>query len=222
MRETKKTCPERSRGKGKVVIVSGPSGVGKSTICREVAKRLNNTYLSVSVTTRPRGPGETHGQDYWFISEQEFAERIRQGLLLEYAEVFGHLYGTPKDKVDEQLMAGKTVILEIDVQGAKQAKAIYPDAVMIFILPPSAKVLADRMGRRGRDDTEEAEERLGGASSEIAAAWQYYQHLVINEDLQQAVKEVVQIIQGTSLSERSADENPQANVGRDDVRRAQK
>jgi len=210
------------QGKGKLVIVSGPSGVGKSTICREVAKRLNNIYLSVSVTTRPRGPGETHGQDYWFISEQEFAERIRQGLLLEYAEVFGHLYGTPKDKVDEAVKAGKTVILEIDVQGAKQAKTIYPDAVMIFILPPSAKVLADRMGRRGREDTEEAEERLDGASSEIAAAWQYYQHLVINEDLQQAVKEVVQIIQGTSLSERSADENPQANVGRDDVRRAQK
>jgi len=207
--------------KGKVVIVSGPSGVGKSTICREVAKRLNNIYLSVSVTTRPRSRGETHGQDYWFISEQEFAERINKGLLLEYAEVFGHLYGTPKDKVDQQLMAGKTVILEIDIQGAKQAKTIYPDAVMIFILPPSAKVLADRMGHRGREDTEEAEERLGGASVEIAAAWQYYEHIVINEDLQQAVEEIVQIIQGISLSKRSADENPQANVGRDDVRRAQ-
>jgi len=200
--------------------VSGPSGVGKSTICRQAVKHLDNVYLSISITSRPRGQGETHGKDYWFVSEQEFQERINKGLLLEYAEVFGHLYGTPKDKVDEELKAGKTVILEIDVQGAKQAKIVYPGALMIFILPPSEKVLAERMNRRGREDTEEAEGRLEEASSEIAAAWQYYQHLVINEDLQQAIKEVVQIIQETSLSESSADEN-QANVGRNDVRRAQ-
>ena len=197
---------------GKVVIVSGPSGVGKSTVCREVAKRLNDVYLSISVTTRPRGPAETHGKDYWFISEQEFQERIEKGLLLEHAEVFGHLYGTPKEKVDEALQAGKTVILEIDVQGARQAKVVVPDAVMIFILPPSARVLAERMGRRGREDSETAEERLDGASGEIAAAWQYYEHMVINEDLQQAVKEVVQIIQGDPRDE-SRDGNDQANVG---------
>jgi guanylate kinase len=198
--------------KGKVVIVSGPSGVGKSTICREVVRRLNDVYLSVSVTTRPRGPAETHGKDYWFISEQEFQKRIKKGLLLEHAEVFGHLYGTPKDKVDEAVQAGKTVILEIDVQGAKQAKSVFPDAVMIFILPPSAKVLAERMGRRGREDAETAEERLDGASSEIAAAWQYYEYMVINEDLQQAVKEVVQIIQGHPR-DKSQDKNNKANVG---------
>jgi guanylate kinase len=180
--------------KGKVVIVSGPSGVGKSTICKQVVNQLNNVYLSVSITTRPRGQGENHGKDYWFVSEQEFQERINKGLLLEYAEVFGHLYGTPKDKVDQELKAGKTVILEIDVQGAKQAKIVYPDATMIFILPPSAKVLAERMSRRGREDTEEAEERLVEAGSEVAAAWQYYEHMVINENLQQAVKEIVQII----------------------------
>lgn len=194
---------EQKNKEGKVVIVSGPSGVGKSTICKGVAEKLNNVYLSVSVTTRPRGPGETHGKDYWFISKEEFQERIDKGLLLEYAEVFGHLYGTPKDKVDKALQAGKTVILEIDVQGAKQAKTIFPDAVMIFILPPSAKVLAERMDRRGREDTDTAEKRLDGASSEIAAAWQYYQHMVINEDLQQAVKEVVQIIQGTLIRDKS-------------------
>jgi len=180
--------------KGKVVIVSGPSGVGKSTICKEVAKRLNNVYLSVSITTRPRSETEVDGQDYWFISEQEFQERIDKGLLLEYAEVFGHLYGTPKDKVDEALKRARTVILEIDVQGAKQTKAIFPDAVMIFILPPSAKTLAERMNRRGREGSEAAEERLDGADAEIAAAWQYYKHMVINEDLQQAVSECVQII----------------------------
>jgi guanylate kinase len=187
-------CDSVSR-EPKVVIVSGPSGVGKSTICKEVVKRLKNVYLSVSLTTRPKSKSETHGQDYWFISKQEFQERINKGLLLEYAEVFGHLYGTPKDKVEQALQAGKTVILEIDVQGAKQAKAVFPDAIMIFILPPSAKALAERMNRRGREDTQKAEARLGEASSEIAAAWQYYQHMVINEDLHQAVEEVIQIIQ---------------------------
>jgi len=185
---------EAKSGKGKVVIVSGPSGVGKSTICKDVVKRLNNVDLSVSVTTRPRSETEMDGGDYWFISEEEFQERINKGLLLEYAEVFGHLYGTPKGKVDESLQRGRTVILEIDVQGAKQAKAIFPDALMIFILPPSAKTLAERMNRRGREGSEAAEERLDGAGAEIAAAWQYYKHMVINEDLQQAVSECVQII----------------------------
>jgi len=180
---------------GKVVIVSGPSGVGKSTICKEVAKRLNNVYLSVSVTTRPRSQAETDGQDYWFISENEFKQRINKGLLLEHAEVFGHLYGTPKDKVEEALRRGSSAILEIDVQGAKQVKRIYKNAVMIFIFPPNQRELAERMKLRGREDVQSAEERLEGASGEIAAAWQYYKHLVINDDLQQAVSEVVEIIQ---------------------------
>jgi len=187
---------ETKRDKGKVVIVSGPSGVGKSTICKEVVKRLNNVYLSVSVTTRPRGEAEVDGEDYWFVSEREFQERIDKGLLLEYAEVFGHLYGTPKDKVDAALQAGKSVILEIDVQGAKQAKRIYRDIVMIFILAPSQKELAERMKLRGREDIETAQERLDKAGTEIAAAWQYYEHMVINDDLQQAVSEVIQIIRG--------------------------
>ena len=182
--------------RGKVVIVSGPSGVGKSTICKGVVERLADVCLSVSVTTRPKSESEVDGGDYWFVSEEEFRERVEKGLLLEYAEVFGHLYGTPRDKVEEVLEAGKAVILEIDVQGAKQVKAIFPDAVMIFILPPSAKTLAERMDHRGRDDDEVAEERLDGAGAEIAAAWQYYKHMVINDDLQQAVDECVQIIEG--------------------------
>ncbi len=182
------------RDKGKVVVVSGPSGVGKSTICKEVVNRLNNAHISVSVTTRPKGESEVDGRDYWFISEEQFQRRINKGLLLEYAEVFGHLYGTPKDKVEEALQAGETIILEIDVQGAKQVKVIYPAAVMIFILPPSQKELAERMDLRGREGSEATEERLNGASTEIAAAWQYYEYMVINGDLEQAVKEVVQII----------------------------
>jgi guanylate kinase len=184
-----------NNGKGKVVIMSGPSGVGKSTICKEIVRRLDYVFLSVSVTTRPKSEAEVDGQDYWFVSEEEFNERIEKGLLLEYAEVFGHLYGTPKDKVDEALQAGKIVILEIDVQGAIKARAIYQDAVMIFILAPSEKDLAERLNHRGREAGEVVEERLNGASAEIAAAWQYYKHMVINEDLQQAVNECVQIIE---------------------------
>jgi guanylate kinase len=186
-----------NNGKGKVVIVSGPSGVGKSTICKEILSKLDYVHLSVSVTTRPKSNAEIDGQDYWFISEEEFQERIEKDLLLEYAEVFGHLYGTPKDKVDDALQAGKIVILEIDVQGAIKAKAVFPEAVMIFILAPSEKDLEKRLNHRGREAGEVAEERLNGASAEIAAAWQHYEHMVINEDLQQAVNECVQIIENT-------------------------
>jgi len=186
---------EQKNKKGKVVIVSGPSGVGKSTICKEVVKRMDNVYLSVSVTTRAKSESEVDGRDYWFISEQEFQERIRKGLLLEYAEVFGNLYGTPKDKVDEALRQGQTVILEIDVHGAKQVKAIYPDATMVFILPPNQKDLAVRMNNRGREDIVAAEKRLGAAGTEIAAAWQYYKYMVINDDLEQATSEMIEIIE---------------------------
>jgi guanylate kinase len=155
---------------------------------------MDDVHLSVSATTRPPGPGERDGQDYWFISKEEFRKRIDERLLLEYAEVFGNLYGTPKDKVEEACRAGQTVILEIDVQGGKQVKAACPDAVMIFILPPDEKVLAHRIGRRGRDTAEVVETRLDGAGTEIAAAWQYYDNMVINEDLEHAIDEVIQII----------------------------
>ena len=183
--------------KGKVVIISGPSGVGKSTICREIVARLDDVYLSVSATTRPKTDGEIDGKDYRFISEQEFQERIEKDLFLEHAKVFGHHYGTPKDKIVGALEAGKIAILEIDVQGAQQAKAVFEDAVMIFILPPTEKDLAERLNNRGRDVDEAAEQRLDGASTEIAAAWQYYNHMVINEDLEQAVNECIQIIEHT-------------------------
>jgi len=188
---------DQEKAKGKLVVVSGPSGVGKSTICRKVAGRLANAFLSVSVTTRPKGPGEQNGREYWFISRDEFRRRIEQGTLLEYAEVFGNLYGTPKDKTDEALHAGKVVILEIDVQGGKQVKAVCPQAVMIFILPPSAGALAERLGHRGRETAEAAARRLGGANAEIAAARQYYDNMVTNDDLEQAIAEVIRIIEHT-------------------------
>jgi len=186
---------DQEKAQGKLVVVSGPSGVGKSTICREVVKRLDNAFLSVSVTTRQKGPREANGREYWFLSRQEFHKRIENGALLEYAEVFGNLYGTPKDRTDEALRAGRIVILEIDIQGGKQVKAMYPQAVMIFILPPSAKALAERMGHRGRETAEAATRRLGSADAEITAARQYYDNMVINDDLEQAITEVIRIIE---------------------------
>jgi len=184
--------------KGKIVIISGPSGVGKSTICKEVVKRLDNVCLSISVTTRPMAEAEVDGQDYWFLSQQQFRKRINEGSLLEYAEVFGHLYGTPKDKVEVALGTGKTIILEIDVQGAREVKSVCPDAVMVFIFPPTEKELAQRIKNRGREGMEAVEERLEGADTEFAAAWQYYEHMVVNDDLEHAVKEVIQIIKQNS------------------------
>lgn len=190
---------DKENEKGKLVIVSGPSGVGKSTICREVIKRLDDAHLSVSATTRPKGRSEIDGEDYYFISREDFKQRLEKEMFLEHAEVFDNLYGTPKDKVDEALADGLTVVLEIDVQGGEQVKELYPDAVMIFILPPSPKDLSERMNGRDRGEDEEAAKlRIQVASAEIAAAWQHYKNMVINENLEHAVDEVMQIIEQSS------------------------
>jgi guanylate kinase len=186
---------DKQNKKGRIIVISGPSGVGKSTICREVLNRLDNVCPSVSVTTRPQTKTEVNGKDYWFVTKQQFQEKLATGQLLEHAEVFGNFYGTPKDKVEETINAGKTVILEIDVQGGEKIKNICPDAVMIFIMPPARKDLAERMTKRARDDSQSAARRLGGADSEIAAAKKYYEHFVVNDDLQQAINNVIQIIQ---------------------------
>jgi len=177
-----------------LIIISGPSGVGKSTICRELVRRLDNVYLNVSTTTREKKTGEQDGKEYWFVSRNEFEKRIKAGKFLEYAEVFGNLYGTGKDKVLRALDNGKIVLLEIDVQGALQVKKLYPAAKLIFILPPKQTELQKRIDGRGRDDQKDIEKRLAGAGIEIAAAWQYYKYLVINDDLQQAVQEIIEII----------------------------
>ena len=182
---------------GNIVIISGSSGVGKSTICRELVKRLADAYLSISMSTRTPGPGEVDGRDYYFVSREEFQKQIKADNFLEYAEVFNNFYGTPKDKIVQALSEDKIVILEIDVQGARQVKKLMPDAKMIFILPPKQAELLKRLNGRGRDEKDVVEKRLAQVSSEIAAAWQYYEHMVINEDLEQAVEEIIGIIRET-------------------------
>lgn len=180
----------------KLVIISGPSGVGKTTICQRVAEKIN-AFLSISSTTRSQSDTEQHGREYTFLSRDNFEEKINAGAFLEYAEVFGNYYGTPKEPVEEALAAGHTVILEIDVQGALRVKKAMPEVQTIFILPPHKKDLRERIDGRGRgeDDTTK-KRRLETASREIAAAWQYYDHMVINDDLDQAVQEVLDIISG--------------------------
>jgi guanylate kinase len=181
---------------GKLVIISGPSGVGKSTICSRVVTELD-AMLSVSTTTRAKANSEQDGVNYHFISKAEFEDRIRQDDFLEYANVFGNYYGTPRQPVEAALNAGRVVILEIDVQGALQVRKRHPEALKIFILPPRTDILQKRMDSRGRGEDEESrKKRLETASNEIAAAWQYYDHMVVNDDLEQAVREVIAIIEG--------------------------
>jgi guanylate kinase len=181
---------------GKLVILSGPSGVGKSTICRQVVARLG-AMLSVSATTRPQGAAEVDGQDYFFLSPQEFRRRLAEGEFLEYAEVFGNVYGTPRTPVQKAIAAGQVVILEIDVQGAMQVKAAMPEAVMVFILPPRPEELQRRIEARARGEDEPTrKKRLDKAQAEIAIAMQQYDHFVVNDVLDKAVQDVIKIIQG--------------------------
>ena len=182
--------------KGKLVIISGPSGVGKSTVCSRIVETLD-AFLSVSATTRPQAASEVDGVNYCFLTRDDFEKRIRQDDFLEYAKVFGNYYGTPRQPVEAALNEGRIVILEIDVQGALQVKKQRPDATMIFLLPPRTDILQKRMDTRGRgEDQESKKDRLQTAGSEIAAAWQHYDHMVVNDDLQQAVQEVVNVIEG--------------------------
>ncbi|MCI0498383.1 MAG: guanylate kinase [Planctomycetales bacterium] len=185
--------PEKN---GKLVVISGPSGVGKSTICRQVVEK-RDAFLSVSVTTRNPGAAEVNGRDYRFISRDEFEARAGRGEFLEYADVFGNYYGTPRPPVDEAISAGRIVILEIDVQGGLQVKQRCPQAELIFILPPQREDLQKRMDGRGRGEDEQSRKRrLQAAEKEIAAARQHYDHFVVNDDLASAVQDVIDIIDG--------------------------
>ena len=151
---------------GILFVLSGPSGAGKGTICQELLRQIPNLQYSVSATTRKPRLGETNGINYWFKEKDEFEEMIKNDLLLEYAEVYGNYYGTPKEQVLKVLKSGKNVVLEIDPQGAMQVKAKFPEGVFIYILPPSLDELAARITKRGTDSKDSIKKRLATATEE--------------------------------------------------------
>lgn len=148
--------------KGKLFVISGPSGTGKGTVCKRIKQDMHMD-LSVSMTTREPRKGEVEGRDYFFVTEDEFLENIDQGNLLEHAEVYNHRYGTPRDAVMKKLAMNHNVLLEIDIQGGLQVKRSMPESVLIFLLPPSLKELRKRLSGRGTDAPEVVEERLSKA-----------------------------------------------------------
>ena len=181
---------------GLLIVLCGPSGVGKSTISRQLAERSDVSY-TVSATTRPKKPQDEQGKIYEHIEQGEFFRRLDADEFLEYAHVYGHYYGTPKHPVLDELGAGKDVLLEIDVQGALQVRYQYPDALMIFILPPSERTLKQRLIDRGRDDDEDISKRFRAARREIhmAKGSRAFDFMVFNDDLDRAVAEIQNIIE---------------------------
>jgi guanylate kinase len=175
------------------LVVSGPSGSGKSTIVKELLDRLDVEF-SVSVTTRLPRPGERHGQHYNFISRRDFEKMIENDELLEWAIYNNRFYGTPAAPIDEALAAGRDILLEIEIQGARQVREHKPDAVMFFISPPSLDELEVRLRRRGDTSEEDIEDRLQIAESEIAEAPELFDHVVVNENLDQAISDMMGLI----------------------------
>src|SRR5437667_5263581 len=183
-----------------VIIVSGPSGSGKSTLVQRVLQ-MPGTMASRSCTTRPRRTTESSGKCYDFVTEAEFEAMVSRGEFLEHARVFGiHSYGTPKKWLEESRSKGLDLILEIDVQGAAQVKEKLPESVAIFILPPSRAELERRLRSRGQDSTEEIARRLAKARAEIEAFGKYYDYCVVNEDVEQAGREVEAILTAVRCS----------------------
>ncbi|GAB4279076.1 MAG: guanylate kinase [Candidatus Rifleibacteriota bacterium] len=184
---------EKKPEKGFLFIVSGPSGVGKTVLCNEIVKQYApRVVYSISATSRlPRG-GEKNGQEYFFYSKEEFEQAIERGEFAEWANVHGNYYGTPKKFLEENLEAGKHVILNIDVQGAMKIRERYPDAVMIFIAPPSFEELEARIRNRNIDSEESLRYRLENAKNELSYI-NNYRYLIVNDNLQTAIKELSEI-----------------------------
>ena len=189
--------------KGKLFIVSAPSGCGKGTILSEVFKE-RNVYYSVSATTRKPREGEINGTHYFFMSDDEFRKTISEDGFLEYASFAGNSYGTPKKAVFDKLEEGVDVVLEIETQGAFQVKEKYPEAVMIFILPPHIEELRRRLGKRGTESEEVIERRVSQAAGEIEKSLRY-DYVIMNDDLEAAVKDFYTVIEAVGRGTHDAD-----------------
>ena len=191
---------------GTLVVVSGFAGTGKGTVMKELLGRYDSYALSISATTRNPRPGEVDGREYFFKTKEEFKQMIADNEFVEHACYVGNYYGTPKKYVQEQLAAGKDVILEIEIQGALNIKSQFPDALLLFIAPPSADVLKSRLVGRGTETAEVIEQRLARAVEESKGI-ENYDYLVVNDDLDECVENVHQMIQsaGWKMSRREAD-----------------
>ena len=189
--------------KGTLFIVSGPSGCGKGPVLAEILKQ-DNVYYSVSATTRTPRPGEINGVNYHFLSKDEFEKLIENGGMLEYANYCGNYYGTPKKPVEDMLAEGKNVILEIEVQGALKVMEKCPEAVSVFILPPSLKELRRRLHKRGTETEEVIEKRIGEAAGEIRKAVNY-DYVMINGELEIAVSDLLSIINSQKLKKENSE-----------------
>ena len=179
--------------RGTLFVVSAPSGAGKTTLCREVRQRVPGLSYSISVTTRAPRPGEIHGVDFEFVEDARFREMIGKGEFAEHAVVHGHLYGTRATTIEKALSAGIDVLLDIDTQGAAQLKQHSPEAVLIFVVAPSMRELAQRLRERGSDKDDDIERRLARAREEIAL-WRRYDYLILNRDVKEALDQLEAII----------------------------
>ena len=180
--------------RGLLVVISGPSGVGKGTVRKALFELEGHDLVySISMTTRPPREGEVDGEDYYFVTKEEFEKRIQEDQFLEYAEFVNHYYGTPKDKVDEQIELGKEVVLEIEVQGALQVREKAPDGVFIFIAPPNKEALYRRLLRRGTENPEMIQQRMDKAEREFPLAHKY-DYIVVNDEVTNAADRILAII----------------------------
>jgi guanylate kinase len=179
--------------KGILFVVSAPSGAGKTTLCQQIVSAVPGLRHSISCTTRRPRPGEQHGREYFFMDEPAFRRMVDRGEFVEWATVYGHLYGTPRRQLQEMTESGTDVLLDVDVQGARQIKQRFQDAIYIYILPPSLQVLRTRLLQRAGDSPEEIERRLQQAREEV---WSYrdYDYVIKNEDVKQALKELEAVI----------------------------
>ena len=184
----------KSRKRGSLIIISGTTCAGKGTVIKHLLERNKNLYLSISYTSRPKRNNETNGVDYYFVTPEEFQNKIDHGDFLEYAQVqYGCYYGTPKKEIEEQLEAGKDVILEIDVEGAKQVKSLYPETVLIFIMAPSMEEVKRRIKMRNTENAEQIIKRFKKAYQEINEV-NKYNYVVVNDVVDEALKKIEAIL----------------------------